>query len=526
MISCRSLRTLICLCAFLLPIGKTVLATDTLQIRIDSRIPYQTMDGFGAADAWQCQFVGQNWPLEKRERIADLLFSREVDAEGQPKGIGLSIWRFNITAGTTEQGDDSGIRNPWRRGECFQKPDGTYDWSKQAGQQWFLKAAKARGVEKLLAFINTPPVHMAQNEKGYAAQGNSSLNLKPGKMDDYAIFLTDVLEHFDREGFHFDYLSPFNEPQWAWDEGKQEGTPGRNVELYALTRYLSKEMARRKLSTRLVIGEAGTIGHIGTTMDDDGRDDQAHFFFSPDSPFYVGDLPLVERIISAHSYFTVWPLDKQVEYRQMLHDALKSVNPDLGYWQSEYCILEKNDEIGGGPRRDLGMDTALFVARIIHHDLTLAQARSWQWWLALSQGDFKDGLVYLDDGSAGDTGRMGTRAESLIHDGAVRESKLLWALGNYSRFIRPGMVRIKCEIDKAQSYENGLLCSAYKGTGNEIALVLVNLSREEKRCALGFAKPVEVYTTSATTNLKRSRQDASNILLPARAVATVLLAMP
>jgi O-glycosyl hydrolase len=520
-----SLRSLICLSLFFLSVKGRVSATDTLQVRIDPRVFYQAIDGFGAADAWQCQFVGQNWPLEKRERIADLLFSREVDAEGQPKGIGLSIWRFNITAGTTEQGNDSGIRNPWRRGECFQKVDGTYDWSKQAGQQWFLKAARARGVEKLLAFINTPPVHMAQNGKGYAVQGNSSLNLKPGKMDDYAVFLTDVLEHFDREGLHFDYLSPFNEPQWAWDEGKQEGTPGRNVELYALVRYLSKEMTRRKLTTRLVIGEAGTIGHIGTTMDDDDRDDQAHFFFSPDSPFYVGNLPLVERIISAHSYFTVWPLDKQVEYRQMLHDALKSVNPDLGYWQSEYCILEENSEIGGGPRRDLGMDTALFVARIIHHDLVLAQARSWQWWLALSQGDFKDGLVYLDDGSNGSTGRMGAWAESLIQDGAVRESKLLWTLGNYSRFIRPGMVRVKCDVDKPQSPENGLLCSAYKGTGKEGVLVLVNLSNEEKHCDLGFKKPVEIFTTSADTNLKKSQQDGSDLKIPARSVVTVLFSI-
>jgi hypothetical protein len=376
---------------------------------------------------------------------------READAQGDPQGIGLSIWRFNIGAGTAEQGDESGIRNVWRRAECFQKPDGTYDWTKQAGQQWFLQAARARGVEKFLAFVNAPPVHLAANGKGYAPSGYSGLNIKPGKIDEYAVFLADVVERFAREGQPFDYLSPFNEPQWAWDEGKQEGTPARNIELYALVRCLSKELSRRNLSTRLVIGEAGTIGHAATLVSEDDRDDQAWFFFSPESPFYVGDWPGVERILSAHSYFTVWPLDKQVEYRQMLHEVLKSVNPALGYWQSEYCILEENSEIGGGGRRDLGMETALFVARIIHHDLTLAQARSWQWWTAISQVDYKDGLVYLDDGSQGETGRMGPRASSLLDDGAVRPSKLLWVLGNYSRFIRPGMVRIQCAPETPQS---------------------------------------------------------------------------
>jgi hypothetical protein len=59
----------------------------------------------------------------------------------------------------------------------------------------------------------------------------------------------------------------------------------------------------------------------------------------------------------------------------MPQDALKAANPKLGYWMSEYCILEKNDEIRGGGRRDLGMDAALFVASLIHNDLTLASGQ-------------------------------------------------------------------------------------------------------------------------------------------------------
>jgi O-glycosyl hydrolase len=493
---------------------------ESLRVRVDAATTYQTIDGFGASDAWQCAIVGKNWPLAKRERIADLLFSREVDAQGNPKGIGLSIWRFYISAGTAEQGDASDIGNPWRRGECFQNPDGTYDWTKQAGQQWFLRAARDRGVETFLAFPNSPPVHLAQNGKGYAPKGPPHLNIKAGKLDDYAAFLVDVVEHFEKEGIRFAFLSPFNEPQWAWDDPKQEGTPALNTELYALIRYLSKELSQRRLGTWLVIGEAGTIGHVARKMDDDGRDNQAEFFFNPASPFYIGDLPNVAPIISAHSYQSVWPLDKQVEYRRQLHEALNKANPKLGYWMSEYCILERNDEIRGGGRRDLGMNTALYVARIMHHDLTLADARSWQWWTAVSQVDYKDGLVYLDDGSRGDSGRMGPGTVSLLEDGVVRESKLLWVLGNYSRFVRPGMVRVNCDVEPKQSYVNGVLASAYKGRDGEVVLVLVNLAAEDKRCDLGFAKEVDVYTTSSSANLQRSRQQGSEITVPARAVVT------
>lgn len=79
--------------------------------RIETDKPCQTMDYFGASDAWSMQFIGL-WPQEKRERIADWLFSTENDADGKPKGIGLSLWRFNVGAGSAEQGEASQIASP------------------------------------------------------------------------------------------------------------------------------------------------------------------------------------------------------------------------------------------------------------------------------------------------------------------------------------------------------------------------------------------------------------------------------
>jgi hypothetical protein len=166
------------------------------------------------------------------------------------------------------------------------------------------------------------------------------------------------------------------------------------------------------------------------------------------------------------------------------------------------------------------MGLALYVARIIHDDLAVAQARSWQWWTAVSQVDYKDGLVYLDDGSAGDSGRMGPETPSLLKDGAVRESKLLWALGNYARFVRPGMVRVGCRVEPGQSVEDGVLASAYRGPGGGMVVVLVNLSRDDVACDLGAPGQVDVYTTSSRSDLERSRQDGAGVRLPARAVVT------
>ncbi len=529
----KKLCALIPLFVLLTAMGNPIYAQgkDALTVSSDASITYQLIDGFGASDAWRSQFVGKNWPLEKRNQIADLLFSQEFDRNGSPLGIGLSLWRFNLSAGTAEQGDDSEIgsmKNPWRRGECFLNADGSYDWNKLEGQRWFLEAAKERGVEKLLAFPNSPPVHYTANGKGFAPRGVIHLNLKPGHMDDYARYMAEVMEHFNEEGMFFNYLSPVNEPQWEWDGHSQEGTPALNEEIYALTKYLSSELSSRGLKTQIVITEAGTIGHAAMDMSKlgmpaPGQDDQAWFFFHPDSPFYIGDLSNVELTISAHSYHSVWPLDEQVTNRSLVNMALKMCNPNLGYWMSEYCILQENDELGGGNGRDLGMKTALYVARIIHHDIVLSNAKSWQWWTAISQVDFKDGLVYLDDGSEGETGKMGGHIESLLHDGEVRESKLLWVLGNYSRFVRPGMLRIKCELSEEQSPENGVLVSAYKNPENgNLVYVLVNLSEDRMEVNMGEDVKVSTYTTDKDHSMGFKTQPLNAVILPARSVITVL----
>ena len=501
---------------------------EILEVKADPSIQLQTIDGFGASDAWRAQFVGKNWPLEKRNQIADLLFSQDFDQAGNPLGIGLSIWRFNITAGTAEQGDASGIKNVWRRGECFVNSDGDYDWSRQAGQQWFLHAARERGVEKLLAFPNAPPVHLSSNGLGYASEGQYQINLKPGNLPLYADFLVDVLEHFSEEGLSFDYLSPVNEPQWDWNNGSQEGTPALNEEIYQLVKELSGELSDRELNTRIVIGEAGTIGHAAISMKTigqagEGRDDQARFFFGKSSPYYIGNFPNVENTLSAHSYHSVWPIEEQVQYRQLVAKSLREANPDLGYWMSEYCILQENGEIGRGGGRDLGMATALYVARIMHHDLTITNAKSWQWWTAITEVDYKDGLVYLDDGSEGSTGKMGAHIQSLQSDGAIRDSKLLWVMGNYSRFIRPGMHRIQCELSTELNPVNGLLASAYHNPVNgSLVYVLTNLSEKASTVSIGGSEPVKCYTTDHDSDMDFSIQDSDGIVIPARAVLTIV----
>lgn len=94
------------------------------KVIFDFKSPQQTIHSFGASDCWRTQYIGCDWPLEKREQIADLLFCSDFDEWGNPKGIGLSLWRFNIGSGSHEAGDSSGISSDWRRTECFLDKEG------------------------------------------------------------------------------------------------------------------------------------------------------------------------------------------------------------------------------------------------------------------------------------------------------------------------------------------------------------------------------------------------------------------
>jgi O-glycosyl hydrolase len=497
----------------------TTLRAQVLRININQNVVYQTIDGFGASDAWRCQFVGKNWPNEKKEKIAELLFSKEIDSKGNPKGIGLSIWRFYIGAGTTEQGEDSEIKNEWRRGESFIDTNGNYDWSKQSGQQWFLQKAKTYGVDKFLAFSISAPVHWTKNGKGYNSDLSSGkLNLQENKYNDYATFMVEVVKHFDSTGISFNYLSPINEPQWEWEKKTQEGTPATNSDITKLTRLLNQKIGESNLDTEIILAEAADLRWLYSTFNKPKRGNQIEYFFGEKGK--VQDIKHVKNTISGHSYFTTWPVDSLIQIRQKLNKELKKHNVD--YWQSEFCILENTDDIGGGNKRDLGIDTALYVARVIHADLTLSNASSWQWWTALTNADYKDGLIYLDSGDNSDLFNL----DKIKYDGDFHDSKLLWALGNYSRFVKPGMVRVNVESDENEvsiikQYKDIMLSAYLNKETSEVAIVAINYSNKDKAIDVSNCNINEMYVTSAMKNLAQNPIQNKQIILEARSISTL-----
>ena len=477
---------------------------------------FQTIRNFGASDAWSIQFVGRHWPADKRGYIADLLFSLEEREDGSPVGIGLSAWRFNLGAGSARQGDESGIDDRWRRAGSFLRRDGSFDPEGQPGQRAFLREAAQRGVEQFYAFSNSPPVQLTANGKAHSDDGLAG-NLRPERYDEFAAYLRDVVVTLrQRDGVEIDYLSPFNEPQWDWTGG-QEGSPWRNAEIAAVTRVLSEELTEVGAGTKIEIPETARMNYLYERADKPSRGEQVRAFFSPSSPHHVADLPNVAKSVAAHSYFTTYPADTLRSVRQRVREEILAVDPALELIVSEYCILENNPLIRGG-RRDMGMDAALYVAGVIHADLVDAHAAAWQWWLAVSPYDYKDGLVYIDRDTL---------------DGGVYESKLLWTLGHYSRFVRPGMRRIAVETSpdtEVNGTGDELLVSAYQNPATERTVtVLVNRGYTARPVQLeGMGEgEVRLYRTSAEEgdDLRYAGhvQVGRPLELPARSMTTLVI---
>ena len=122
-----------------------------------------------------------------------------------------------------------------------------------------------------------------------------------------------------------------------------------------------------------------------------------------------------------------------VSVRQQVASAINQVDPALETWQTEFGILGNICDQYSGYPRNTGIDYGLYVAKVLHHDLTIANVSAWHWWLAMSPYDYSDALVYINAPS----GEIDPSSSK--KDGVVSDSKQLWSFGNFARFIRPGM---------------------------------------------------------------------------------------
>lgn len=455
----------------------------TLTVDLSDR--HQTMEGFGASSAWWSQEIG-GWTdigqsgKEVREEIMDLLYSEE--------GLGMNIYRYNLGAGTGT-GEKPGVFNDsWRSAQSFIDDNGNIDYSLDANAVWCMNRAVALGADKVFFFSNSAPDTMTITGMPHSEEQRKKVtNLAPENYQAFADYALDAVEHFRAQGIPVIAISPINEPQWTW-QGGQEGCHYEPDEMVALYKVFYQEMLSRGMTddVELDMFESGQFG--GSKF--------KKWFKALAEDETLGP---VLHTLSGHSYNSSFT-DKEKTAKW-----LKKNYPDLKIRCTEWTEMTSG--------RDLGMDSAVIMADMICNDLKILDAISWTYWLAVSQYDWRDGLLYVDP--------------SEPKPQTYTLTKRYYGYGNFTRFVKEGAVRVGTQMDR----DKELNSIAFEQDG-KLTMILVNSSAENERqvsfnIAGGDYHTMTTWLTDDEHDLEQTAQTAysaqSAVTLPPQSVMTVVL---
>ena len=481
-------------------------------IKINYNEYRQEIDGFGGSNAW----TSVPRDLETAQELVKLLYSRT-------KGIGLTILRNRIPFRERLQGDDSaGVSD----GFVARKSDNTYDYTVNPDGtktfnlnwgSWDLSYTRSfigqilelggDGPEKLIIMSTpwtTPNNRVTQWKEdvtGVSAKLDYKIDwnkpdiwgrLKRDKYEDYADLLADYALNFEAKmGAPLSILSIQNEPNYKvdYESAYWNGANMRDFLNIAAQRFPKKGVILGKEGLGIMMPEFENFNVNYAEMIKPSID-------SPASNAIITHIGL-------HQYNGAYDATDKAGARAFPEILAAGKR----FWQTEVSGS------GGQMPYGTGIDNALFYARMIHHDFTLSQTNAYLYWWLWRNGDkdknFPGGLINIVDGDT------------------IVTSKRLYALGQFSRFIRPGWFRI--ESDTSPKY--GVCASAYRNPKtNEIAIVLINDRNAVNTLLLNLEgaefSEISAWRTSAYEELKgigkqKTSKNTINIKLPPKSITTL-----
>ncbi|KAL8755873.1 MAG: hypothetical protein Q9199_003330 [Rusavskia elegans] len=392
--------------------------------------PQQTIASFGASGAWWPNFL-KDFPAAQQKNLSTLLFSEDW--------LHLSGYRYNL-GGSGGLNDSLYVSTPGRGVESFMVTNGTYDWTRDAGGVYYLKAANEAKLASITAFVNSMPSALTETKKPC---GNA---LTAAAIPQFMAYLNEVLTHLTDEKIKIDYISPMNEPGNDFGECTQEGM--------SVDKTLRAEVFENLRAT-LKVSPSPTVQKIKIIGDESSQIASNAY---PDYPSWLPQTLAAKYIdaIAVHMYD--WPDDATLlNYRQLVINS-SSPHPPPPIKQTEISSFASASGLHApfgwtGPKMmkpeyDPGINSALDMGRYIWQWLTLVNAESWDWWTAISNKmpcspstiplsncdyakdtGYNDGLLYIDP------------LYATTKDYNFYFTKRFWVFRHFSHFLRPGAVR-------------------------------------------------------------------------------------
>ncbi len=333
------------------------------------------------------------------------------------------------------------------------------------------------------------------------------------------------------QGYAVDYISPVNEPQWHWSTNAQEGSPWRASEIHRVYVELDRALESRGLNNvKMLFGEAadlkffyeeGSQEHWKHVPREERPNLLAQKYFDPESPLALTGLKHLPRLIGGHAYHS----ELNPELMKQVRERLRAVCDRYGleYQQTEWCLLPFftrrqlalfTENWTGGNRADI--QTALLLGRIVYADFAYANATAWGYWKGM-EIEGNHALISLYP-----------RGGNITNGGMVAANKLLWALGNYSLFVRPGYRRV--ELRGADDLHTTAGLAFLAPDGKRLVAVFVNSSFDAFDLTVilpeglrQHVKEVRAFRTDANIDLGnlRVKKEGSLTLAP-RSLTTIV----
>ena len=452
----------------------------TAQVTISSVTQYQRIAGFGVSEGFGQAKALMSAPAPVRQQVLSLLYS-------PARGAGLTILRNEISA------DPGDTIEPGAPGSPAATPSHLTlaQIGQDQGQLWFAEQIKADyGVSDVFADAWSAPAFMKTSDsafKGGTLCGVPGATCKSGDWRQaYASYLVQYAKDYAAAGIPLTYVGPENEAnpppagtQRAGGSPAQDSmimSPAQTANFMAI---LGAALARSGLSTR-----AECCASISWNY--------AQQYAAAIAADQAADT--ATAVFTSHGYF--------VPPGSPLRGWSKPV------WETEWAPF------GFGPwdpAWDDGSPSSGFTwAQDIYTGLTAANLGA---------------FLYLWGANTSTTTVTGPNTGLVdVQGNTVATSGRLWAFASYSRFIRPGAVRIGATRSDA-----GLEVTAFRNSDGSIAVVVLNTarSRQVATFSLGGLSGAQVtpYLTDTSHQLSAQspitvRNSAFTATLPPRSLVT------
>ena len=435
-------------------------------VTIDGTQHYQTIDGFGISEAFgPAEQMRTLSSLSDQRQVLDLLFNTST-------GAGFSILRNLLPSDTNHTIEPNSPGSPTATPQ--------YKWDHNSwGQVWLAKQAQTYGIKQFYLDAWSAPGFMKTN--GDEANGGAVCGVPKAKCSTgdwrqaYANYLVQYVRNYQSENIPITDIGFVNEPNFKTSYSSMVMTPTQTADF---VKFLASTLHASKLSPQIVC------------CDEEGWDLAQSYTdgitSNPTANSYVS-------VISSHGY-TGTP-----------NSALAGTG-QKHIWETEWGTLGDQWD----PSWDSGSKASgLSWAQNVYTGLTVAHLNAFFYWWGLASNTTDDGTLMR------------------YQNNTLEISKRLWALANYSRFVRPGAIRIG-----ATSSNNGLKTTAFKNTDGSLSLVILNTSKSATPVTFSLQNTgitqdyvVTPYLTNNSNNTAAQaqlpiKQQTFSAAVPARSLVT------